>query len=137
MSERGLKAFDFASDATKLLISLATGVIALTVTFLKNVVPSGDGNTELLLGAAWVLYGLSVLFGLVTLLALAGELDPHNEPASPSIYTIGIRIFSLGQMILFLVATICIIWFGFRYVDDLHDLQPTPRPTAAPSETQD
>lgn len=136
MSERSLKAFDFASDATKLLISLATGVIALTVTFLKNVVPSGDGNTQFLLGAAWVLYGLSVLFGLITLLALAGELDPHDASASPSIYMAGIRVFSIGQMILFLLATICIIWFGFRYVDDLHDLQPKPRTAATASDSQ-
>lgn len=38
------KAFDFAQEVTKQLITLATGVIALTITFLTEVIATDSSD---------------------------------------------------------------------------------------------
>jgi hypothetical protein len=78
------KAFEFAQEATKQLITLATGVIALTITFLKDVLGT-DGSAGFL-QAAWVLYLVSIVFGVLTLLNLTGNLERPGPGSTPSIY---------------------------------------------------
>lgn len=66
------KAFDFASDTTKQLITLSTALIALSITF------KGNFNTvenEIFLLLCWISFFVSVLFGIGTLMALTGTLE--------------------------------------------------------------
>jgi len=76
MDERVKKAFDFASDSTKQLITLSTAILALTITFNKDVLHNVSAGTRIILTCAWFVYLLSICLGISTLLALTGTLDP-------------------------------------------------------------
>ena len=71
MDEREKKAFDFAADLTKQLITLSTGIVTITLLFSKDFVGS-----RLLAVGAWIFYLLSTIFGLWALTALTGTLAP-------------------------------------------------------------
>jgi len=107
------KAFEFALEATKQLITLATAVIALTVTFLTDVVEAAPSNSARVLQAAWVVYFLSIVAGVFALLSLAGNLERPGEGATPSIYRPNIVIFSLVQVISFCIAVLLTFVFGW------------------------
>jgi hypothetical protein len=62
------KSFDFAADATKQLITVATGVVTAAVIFSKDFSPTGRGFAV----TAWIFLILSVIFGIITLLGLVG-----------------------------------------------------------------
>jgi hypothetical protein len=102
------KAFDFASDVTKQLITLATAVVTVTVTFSKDVLSIAAGSGRGILGAMWIAFLVSILFGLATLLAMAGQLGRTSEP---DIYAGGVRIFSMAQIVAFLAGDGIAVWF--------------------------
>lgn len=70
------KAFDFASATVKQLITLSTALIVLSITFSDNF--NNQGNKTLLL-ICWISFFLSVLFGIMTLMALTGTLEKCTE----------------------------------------------------------
>lgn len=107
------KAFDFAQEASKQLISLATAIIALTITFLTDVVAEGEGASGLL-KAAWVLFLISVLFGVVALLAMTGNLERPNEGGAPTVYSPNIVLFAGGQVLTFVAGLVLTLAFGFQ-----------------------
>lgn len=109
------KAFDFAQEATKQLIGLATGVIALTITFLTDIVKTAPSGSEVYLQAAWVVYLISIACGVFTLQALTGQLE-RPEAGTPSIYSSGIRKGSIAQIVSFAVALALTLVFGFKAV---------------------
>jgi hypothetical protein len=109
------KAFDFAQEATKQLIALATGIIALTITFLTDVVDTASAGITFL-RAAWVLYLVSVILGIFTLLSLAGNLERPGEGQTPSIYRGNVVTFSIGQIACFGAALAFTLVFGFKAV---------------------
>jgi hypothetical protein len=93
------KAFAFAQEAVKQMITLSTAIFTLTLAFLKDVAPAGTDTT--LLELAWAGYLVSVVCGLFTLMNLAGQLQTAS---SPSIYAPGIKFFGILQALLFLAA---------------------------------
>ena len=72
------KAFDFASDTTKQLITLSSGIIAITVTFQKDVFRDVPSEAKILLYISWCLYLLSIVFGIGTMMALTGTLEKNS-----------------------------------------------------------
>jgi hypothetical protein len=122
LSEREKKAFDFAQEATKQLIALSTGVIALTITFLKDVVKKAPRGSATYIHAAWLLYLASIVFGIVTLLALTGSLGSATKTQKKkgkdqheaSIYAVHIRVASALQIVSFLSAVALTLVFGIR-----------------------
>jgi hypothetical protein len=125
LSERAKQAFTFASDVTKQLMTLSTGVVALTITFSRDILGgvSDERVTILffawqvkethLLASAWLVYLVSIIFGIATLMTLTGNLDRSR---SDSVYAGNIRLLSMVQIVLFLVATFAIIRFGIATV---------------------
>ncbi len=107
------KAFDFAQEVTKQLITLATGVIALTITFLTEVIATDSSDSEQFLQAAWVLYLVSILLGILTLLSLTGNLERPGQGDGPSIYRANVVVFSIGQVLTFIAAVALTLVFGF------------------------
>lgn len=129
---RVTKSFDFAADVTKQLIALSTAIISLCVAFTDKIFSSDIAQAY----SGWLLASLisfvvSIISGILTLMALAGHLgNPHNEnrsdnqqvqlqqpsegqpnqsqqTSSPSpIYNGNVRIFSMAQMITFILAII-------------------------------
>lgn len=112
-SQRITKSFDFAADVTKQLIALSTAIISLCVAFTDKIFSSTAAqshSTTLLVSLG--LFVLSVICGILTLMALAGHLGNPKKKATeeqqnPSpIYSGNVRTFSVIQMLLFMVAIV-------------------------------
>jgi hypothetical protein len=81
------KSFEVAADVAKQLITLAAGIVALTITFSKDFIGGTVTGTErAVLGSAWALYFVSILGGTWLLFALAGSLSDMERGAAKSIY---------------------------------------------------
>lgn len=132
------KAFDFASETTKQLLTLSTGIIALTITFAKDILVAVPLSAKVFLMIAWGLYVFSLLFGLMTLMALTGELQPPTRSGEettgderdaagrsesqanatdlkarvPSIWARSITVASVLQISTFLLATLFVVITG-------------------------
>lgn len=119
MTNRFDKAFDFAQDTTKQIVTLASGIIAITLTFLNGKLHNYASSTRTWLEVGWLLYLISIMCGVVTLMALSGNLerpgtDKANNANEPSIYRGNIKWPAIGQLLLFLAATACTLVFGFK-----------------------
>ena len=119
MDEQRKKAFDFAQETSKQLITLATAIIGLTVTFGKDFAGGVEGCARFLAIGSWVLFLLSILFGLMTLMAMTGSLEPKLDPkraseppAVPSVRGSNVIIPAAIQVFLFFLALVAAVWFG-------------------------
>ena len=131
------KAFDFASETTKQLVTIATGIIALMATFSKAVIGENYTLEKTLLFWTWGIYIFSILFGVLTLMALTGTLQPKNtkqkdkskneeiqnsesneikccEKIDLNINNSNIRFFSFLQILFFIIALILTTVFGYK-----------------------
>lgn len=116
MEPRIQKAFEFASDSTKQLITLSTGIIALMISFKKDILTGISSGPRFLLMAAWFVYLLSVICGIWTLLALTGSLEPvvknSQEVPPPTIRGKNVTFPAMIQVLTFLLATAMTVVFG-------------------------
>lgn len=78
MEENQKKSFDFAADTTKQLITLSTAIITLSVTFAKDIIGLNDYPKDLL-AWTWGVFIASLCFGIFTLMALTGSLQPIKK----------------------------------------------------------
>lgn len=114
MDEQRKKAFDFAQDVAKQLITLATAVITITLTYNKDFAKHAtEGNRQLVVFSLY-LFLVSILFGLWTLMALTGNLQPTSGSGTPSIRTANVTLPAILQIICFLVAMFLVILFGIN-----------------------
>jgi len=114
LDERARASFDFAQESTKQMITLATGIIALTITFQKDFLSSSSipADAKILAPLSWLFFLLSVIAGLWTLLALAGSLD-HRNQGQPSIYGKNIIIPSIIEILCFVTGLGLTVWYGY------------------------
>lgn len=115
MDEARKKAFDLAAEVHKQLITLATAIITITISFSKDVFGGGQ-NPIALVKIAWVLYLASILFGIMSLMAITGTLDEDRrlrDGGFPSLKDGSIRRLARIHVISFLLATLFIISYGF------------------------
>lgn len=113
MDERTKQAFVFVSDTTKQLMTLATGILTLTVSAVKFVTVTVVNSAKAPLIFAWGLYLLSIIFGMWTMLALTGTLQPKaTDDSPPSIWGQNVTFPALMQIVSFVIATFLIILFG-------------------------
>jgi len=120
-----LSGFTSTADLTKQLITLSTGILALSITFIKDILKSDKSLVTWKLTTSWVVYLLSITSGIWTMMALTGTIfeatcnpalqnnckpDFLNQYAFP--YGSNISV-PLGlQILLFLTATGFLIAFG-------------------------
>ena len=114
MKEQRKLSFDFARDTTKQLITLSTVIIAFTVTFSKDFLGTTDDFGRTLVVISWVNFMVSVIFGVWTLLAFTGTLEPKSEEVEASIRGKNVTIPSLLQILSFLLGLGFTVWFGVR-----------------------
>jgi hypothetical protein len=112
-SSAKIKSFDYAQDVTKQVLTLATAVVTITVSFLKDIVTEAPGDARTVLYFSWALFALSILGGIATLLNLTGRVA-EVESSTEGIKAFAIRFFSLVQLISFFLAFACIVYFGAR-----------------------
>src|SRR5438034_4510306 len=108
--------FTFAKELATQLISLSTGILALSVTFAKDVLKTPLTNRkETLLRIGWGGHLLSISLGVWTLMALTGTLMPlHGRaPNAPWELAANVRCPAALQVILFVAGTILLV---FAYV---------------------
>jgi hypothetical protein len=107
--ERHKKAFDFAADLTKQLITLSTGIITVALLFGEKFPHEQSAK------AAFIFYTLSTICGVWTLMALTGTLAPVNEKVSDDL-TLGgnVRLPSALQILTFGAASVCTLCFVIR-----------------------
>ena len=115
-NQRITKSFDFAADITKQLIALSTAIISLCVAFTDKIFTSNAAQTHsTILLVALLCFVISIVLGIITLMALAGHLgNPrekknNGEQQGPKqeqspIYQGNVRLASMGQMFLFIGA---------------------------------
>jgi hypothetical protein len=101
--------FAFAQDLTKQLLTLASGIIALTITFLKDVAAENGGAAQGWIQAAWVAYLISISFGVLTLMSLT-----DNIAKDKSIHEKETRIVAGVQIVSFAIALLLTVIFGFE-----------------------
>jgi len=104
-------AFQFASELTKQLITLATGILALSVTFTKDILKSVPARGRYALFISWILFLLSIIAGIITLAALTGSLAPLRGPSRG--LGSNVRIPSGIQIITFVLGTILLALYGY------------------------
>jgi hypothetical protein len=119
--------FDSASDLAKQLIAVSTGVLGLSITFLKDVVKVTPGVSFGPLRWCWFLYLTSIVCGFWTLMAVTGSIGLllQNKDSTPVIDNI--KIPAGAQIILFIAATICLVLYGLGAIKKLAE-QPKPPP---------
>jgi hypothetical protein len=80
MQNEGIKA---AVDTAKQIITLSTGVIALTMTFLDKFLPGASPKVvPWTVTVAWIGFGLAIVFSVWTLMALTGTLTALDRKAN-------------------------------------------------------
>jgi hypothetical protein len=109
LTEQVKLAFQFAADFSKQLITLATGVIALSITLQKEIIKEPSRRAVRALRIAWVLYLLSILGGVWSLMALTGSLAPRIPAAPPSTIESNARLPAMFQIVAFAIATILLV----------------------------
>ena len=105
------KAFDFAADTSKTMIQLATGVVALGITFNKDVLNNNAPRPDRFVAFfAWGLLLMSVAFGLWTMMSLTGSLRQNK---SPDVYGLNICVPATLQILFFVIGLLMVIVFGY------------------------
>jgi hypothetical protein len=103
------EAFSFLSESTKQLITVATGVVTVTVVFSRDI-SSGARYLALL---AWLILLLSVLFGILALYAMSARLAAASGSNQPTINGGYLQLVSRLQVGTFLFGILVMLGFGF------------------------
>ena len=112
--------FEYARDLSQHLITLATGTIAVSITFMKEILNgTADRKILLWLKLSWTFFLLSILFGIVTQMAITGNLDHYQEflkclNKEPLAMAGNVKGPSSLQIITFLLGVGSIVAFGIR-----------------------
>lgn len=153
--QRITKSFDFAADVTKQLIALSTAIISLCVAFTDKIFSSSAAQSHsIILLVALLCFVASIIFGIFTLMALAGHLgnpkqEIPNKKSHPQenqqqnrslrqpqtantlqspIYKGNVRFLSIGQMLIFVAAIIIAMIYVWK---------ASSTPPEAPANTKD
>lgn len=125
-------AFQFASDLSKQLITVSSGILVLGVTFAKDILKKPTRRILLLLASSWSLYVLSILAGLWSLMSLTGDLAPRSDLAPLKDIPDNARLSAGVQVLFFAAATVIFLVIGVYSLLRLRDGQPAPNTNTAP-----
>lgn len=112
-------AFSSASDTTKLLINLATGVLAIEVTFIQGVfrkVDEIDKITKCFISISWLFLIGSLFAGIWTLYSLTGLLSKDSIQKQSAINNDKVAWPAIWQLILFLLGILFTVIFGLQVI---------------------
>lgn len=110
-----LGGFASANDLAKQLITLATGILALSITFIRDVLKNNSVVITRPLKYSWFLYLFSVVFGIWEMMAITGSIFAYVPSAAQTApYGTNVRIPALLQILAFLLATIFLIVYGAK-----------------------
>ena len=112
--------FTSYGELTKQILTLSTGILALTVTFADTFVDEAPPFALFLLGGCWISLFVSLIGGVMTLMSLTGILfcleNPNDErckhAGTLTIYAKNIRATSLLQVVTFLLGAVALLSAG-------------------------
>ncbi|APS40629.1 hypothetical protein AO058_17875 [Salegentibacter sp. T436] len=113
------KSFEYAHNAIKLIISLSTGIIAFTITFLKDILKD-EISAICTLKWSWIILGTSILFGIITIFSIIGSLHSlsttkdENKKKKIDVYSLNIQLPAIITIFSFLVGVALFISFAFK-----------------------
>ena len=115
LSEMAHSGTETAFETTKQIITLSTGMIALTITFAEKFTPkAGDIVASLPLKVSWMAFGVTIAFGVWTLMAITGSVNAAMVKGdTPDADTPNIRIPAILMVVAFVVGIGCAIGAGF------------------------
>ena len=117
MNEQTKIAFEFARDTVRQFITLATGLIALTITFAKDFISPTSGEIRFYALISWIFLLVSIIFGLFALMALTGTLGNKKEQISESsINQKNIAIPASMQILFFIMGLVFLLIFGGKSI---------------------
>lgn len=121
MSDQLTLAFEFASDLAKQLITLSTGILALTITFTKELLGSVPRGKVWALKFCWATFIISILFGIWTLMALTGTLTQVvSPPECPNLeLAFNVRFPAALQISTFVIAMILLIYYAVSGISSI------------------
>lgn len=115
-----IKGLDFATDLAKQIITVATGTLALTVTFAEKFDPDGAPPVAVPLSMplAWLFYVLAITGAVWFLMAAAGSANriAKGEPGYGDIMNPNTRLPAILMVVAFFVALVATAWTGWCLV---------------------
>jgi hypothetical protein len=120
------KAFDFCADATKQLITLASGFIVVTITFAKDFIVDVPDSSKVWAYWSWAFYALCIISGMLTLLAMTAELEPAKAVKDIPTIRKAVASWSLVQVSSFGIAIIFTVVFGICAAKNSKHIQKAP-----------
>ncbi len=116
MAKQAPKSFEFAQDLTKQLITLSTGIMALEITFSKDLIHKITDCARYYALISWVAFLLSIVFGMITLMALTGNLTRLEKGLPASIMRKNVTRPAKLQIGFFLLGLAFTIYYGFKAI---------------------
>jgi hypothetical protein len=102
-------AVDFLGDSTKQLITVATGIVTVTLVFSKDLLIHARFSVL----AAWILLTISIVFGICTLYMLSGVIyEAATKNTAPKLTAGDLRFCSGAQIIFFVLGVVAMVLFA-------------------------
>jgi hypothetical protein len=111
-----LKAYDFAADAAKQELTIASATIALGATFLKDIYKTPHLSAAIFCALGFILLVISLVFGVRTLFLVVGCLAnvETDDALGTPIITAQDKLINVArnQHIFFVAGLACLVLFG-------------------------
>jgi flagellar biosynthesis protein FlhB len=108
--ETRFKAFDITSEWSKQLVTVAAAVVALSATFVHDVIGANQAVGGWLV-LSWVLLLASVVTGVLLLGALIAQLNRARDASTLDVYHGASRWFAVAQLVTFVVGLVAFVIF--------------------------
>lgn len=124
-----LAGYKYANDMTIQLLTLSSGILTLSITFMRDIVKEGSVNKFLII--SWGLFLASILFGILTMGMIAGDVFMFTEypgMASSGIsWSQSVAICGVFQFTFFFFGLVFLMIFGIQTLR-------AKKPSAVPQE---
>jgi hypothetical protein len=110
LTEDQRKAYDFAAEVAKQIITLSTAIITVSVALSGSTLEDGPSSYII---ASWAFFLLAILCGISTL----GALTSNMANSEPDIYKSNVRIPAISQTLCFTTAIIMAAIVGYQLMN--------------------
>ncbi len=113
-------------DLVKQILTLSTGIIAITITFSKDFISIDkiSANSQYLISVSWILFLVSIVFGILALMAISGlniqliwgkrKVEVYDNNGTYPKEFKSCMLFFASQIIFFLLALVLIVFYGLK-----------------------
>ncbi len=101
-------ALEYIDDLTVQLLTLSTGIITITITFIKNFLDYVQAKL-IWIRLSWLFLLLNIFFGILTKMAIAAHLSEKYKEIQPNL-----ELLSGIQIVFFFLGIVSLIIFGAK-----------------------